>query len=96
MIKLLADENTPRTIVEALRHCGYDLLWVREYCRGMTDEEIICLSLSEKRVILILLCHLAVDPLVERIRKFAVIVGEKLTNPLGNLLYHSDLLTYQR
>ncbi|MFQ6042536.1 MAG: DUF5615 family PIN-like protein [Candidatus Poribacteria bacterium] len=40
-MKLLVDENAPRTIVEALRNYGYDLLWIREYRRGIADEEIV-------------------------------------------------------
>lgn len=51
-MKLLVDENVSRTIVEVLKNCGYDLLWIREYCRGMADEEIVRLSMSEDRVIL--------------------------------------------
>lgn len=51
-MKLLIDENAPGTIVEVLRNCGYDLLWIREYRRGMDDEEIVCLSVSDNRVIL--------------------------------------------
>jgi predicted nuclease of predicted toxin-antitoxin system len=51
-MRLLLDENTPKTIVEVLRNCGYDVLWIREYCRGMADEEIVRLSMSENRVIL--------------------------------------------
>ena len=34
--------------------------------------------------LLVLLCHLAVDPLIERIRKFAVMTGGKITNTLGD------------
>jgi len=51
-MKSLVDENAPRTIVEVLRNCGYDLLWIREYRRGMADEEIVRLSISENRIIL--------------------------------------------
>ena len=51
-MKLLLDENAPRTIVEVLKNCGYDLLWIKEYRRGMTDEEIVRLSMSENRIIL--------------------------------------------
>ena len=51
-MRLLLDENTPKTIVEGLRNCGYDLLWIREYCRGMADEDIVRLSMSDDRVIL--------------------------------------------
>lgn len=51
-MKFLVDENSPKTIVEMLRNWGYDLLWIREYHRGMTDDEIIHLSISQKLVIL--------------------------------------------
>jgi len=51
-MKLIADENAPRTIVEILRNCGYNLLWIREYRRGMADDEIVRLSIFENRVIL--------------------------------------------
>jgi len=51
-MKLLVDENAPRTIIEALRNYGYDLLWIREYRRGIADEEIVRLSVSENRIIL--------------------------------------------
>ena len=51
-MRLLVDENTPRTIVEALRRYGYDLLWIKERHRGMSDNDIVRLSISEKRIIL--------------------------------------------
>lgn len=51
-MKLLVDENAPRTIVKALRSYGYDLLWIKERHRGMSDDDIICPSISEKRTIL--------------------------------------------
>ena len=51
-MRLILDENVPKTIVEVLRNCSYDLLWIREYCRGMADEEIVRLSMSDNRVIL--------------------------------------------
>ena len=52
MNEFLADENVPKSVVEAMRNCGYDLLWVRDYHRGMEDEKIICLSISQDRIIL--------------------------------------------
>jgi len=51
-MNLLADENAPRNVVEALRLHGYDVLWIKEYCRGLADEKIIGISVSESRVIL--------------------------------------------
>jgi len=51
-MKLLADENAPRNVVEALRLHGYDVLWIKEHWRGLADEKIINISISEDRVIL--------------------------------------------
>ncbi len=45
-MKLLVDENAPRTLVEMLRCYGYDLLWIREQCRGLADEKIIQLAIN--------------------------------------------------
>ena len=52
MIKLLIDENAPRSVVETLKKYKFDLLWIREHHRGMKDEEIIQLSLSQDRIVL--------------------------------------------
>ncbi len=49
---LLIDENAPRPLVEMLKNLGYGILWIREHQRGMTDEEIICLSEREARVLI--------------------------------------------
>ncbi len=51
-MKFIADENVSKSIVNTLRNYGYDLLWIREYCRGMADEEIVCLSSSQNRIIM--------------------------------------------
>jgi predicted nuclease of predicted toxin-antitoxin system len=51
-MKILADENTPRTVIEALRDYEYDVLWIKENHRGMADDEILRLSIPEKRIVL--------------------------------------------
>ncbi len=51
-MKLLIDENAPRTLVEYLRDEKYDLLWIREYQRGLADDEIVSLSSVEGRIII--------------------------------------------
>ena len=51
-MKFLIDENAPRTLVEYLRKEGYDLIWIREYNRGLADEEIVRLSIIEERIII--------------------------------------------
>jgi predicted nuclease of predicted toxin-antitoxin system len=40
-MKLLADENFPRPIVEILRRQGHDILWARTDCPGLTDRALI-------------------------------------------------------
>ncbi len=45
MKMILADENIPRSLVDALRREGFDVVWVCETTyRGSTDEEIIALA----------------------------------------------------
>ena len=51
-MRFLADENLSGEIVESLRDQGHDLLWIREYCRGISDDKIIDIAISEKRIIL--------------------------------------------
>ena len=46
-MKLLADENCRRTLVEALRAAGHD-----EVARGAGDDEIIEASIREDRVVI--------------------------------------------
>ena len=31
-------------IIESLKYIGYDLLWIREYYRGISDEEIMVMD----------------------------------------------------
>jgi len=53
-MKLLIDENISGEIIESLKYIGYDLLWIREYYRGISDEEIMDISISEDRIIITL------------------------------------------
>ena len=51
-MRLLADENCRRTLVEALRAAGHDVLWISEVARGADDDEIIEASIREQRVVI--------------------------------------------
>ena len=53
-MRLLADENFPKPIVEALRAEGNDVLWARTDCRGWKDAVLLELAESEARIILTL------------------------------------------
>jgi predicted nuclease of predicted toxin-antitoxin system len=53
-MRLLADENFPRPIVEALRTLGHDVLWARTDCAGWKDAVLLDLAESESRIMLTL------------------------------------------
>lgn len=50
-MRLLADENLPRTIVEELRSSGHDVLWARTHHPGVTDVELLNLAEAEGRIL---------------------------------------------
>jgi predicted nuclease of predicted toxin-antitoxin system len=51
-MRLLADENFPKPIVEALRAGGDDVLWVRTDLAGANDVALLDLAESEARIVL--------------------------------------------
>lgn len=53
-MRLLADENFPKPIVEVLRARAHDVLWARTDCSGWKDTALLDLAESEARVILTL------------------------------------------
>jgi predicted nuclease of predicted toxin-antitoxin system len=63
-MRLLADENFPMPIVEALRSDGHDILWARTDCAGWSDVVLLDLAESEARIVLTLdkdFWHIAVQ-----------------------------------
>jgi len=50
--KLLLDENLGRLFIKELRKKGYDVKWVGDVQRGISDEEVARLALTENRVII--------------------------------------------
>ncbi len=50
--KILADENIPRTTIRSLRSSGYDVVSVWEVKPGISDEQVVQLSIREKRIII--------------------------------------------
>jgi len=48
----LADENFPRLAVEALRQAGLDVLGIAEESPGISDDEVLALSVSTSRILL--------------------------------------------
>ncbi|MGA3024338.1 MAG: DUF5615 family PIN-like protein [Bryobacteraceae bacterium] len=53
-MRLLADENFPKPIVEVLRASGDDVLWARTDCRGWKDSALLEFAESEARIMLTL------------------------------------------
>jgi predicted nuclease of predicted toxin-antitoxin system len=53
-MRLLADENFPKPIVEVLRASGHDVLWARTGCRGWKDSALLEFAESEARIMLTL------------------------------------------
>jgi predicted nuclease of predicted toxin-antitoxin system len=53
-MRLLADENFPRPIVELLRAAGHDVLWARTECSGWKDAALLDFAESEARILLTL------------------------------------------
>lgn len=52
MARLLADENIPRPVVQALRGAGHDVLFVTEGFPGATDRRLLQLARDEGRMLL--------------------------------------------
>ena len=53
-MRLLADENFPKPIVEVLRADGHDVLWARTDCPGWKDSTLLDFAESKARLMLTL------------------------------------------
>ncbi|MBS1874202.1 MAG: DUF5615 family PIN-like protein [Acidobacteria bacterium] len=53
-MRLLADEDFPKPIVDALRAGGHDVLWARTDLAGASDVTLLDLAESEARIVLTL------------------------------------------
>lgn len=53
-MRLLADENFPKPIVESLRSSGHDVLWARTDLAGAKDLFLLDSAESEARIVLTL------------------------------------------
>jgi predicted nuclease of predicted toxin-antitoxin system len=53
-MKILADENLPSPVVEALRSQGHDVLWARQACPGFKDPALLDRAEAEGRIVLTL------------------------------------------
>ena len=53
-MRLLADENFPKPIIDSLRTGGHDVLWARTDRSGLKDSELLDVAESEARVLMTL------------------------------------------
>ena len=51
-LRLLADENLARALVEALRSDGHDVAWIREIRRTMPDGDVLALAQRDQRILI--------------------------------------------
>lgn len=51
-MRILADENCPSDLVNALRERGHDVVWIRSDAPGSKDQTILARAQAENRVIL--------------------------------------------
>ena len=53
-MRFLANENFPLDAVEAIRHIGHDVAWIRTDAPGSKDREILQRAVIEQRILLTL------------------------------------------
>lgn len=53
-MRILADENFPRPVVEGLRRQGHDVSWARSDCPGIKDRALLERAEAEGRLLLTL------------------------------------------
>jgi predicted nuclease of predicted toxin-antitoxin system len=53
-MKILADENFPGPVVEALRKQGHDVVWARIDCPGSSDVSLLERGEAEERILVTL------------------------------------------
>lgn len=51
-MRLLANQNVPRSVVDTPRSSGYDVEWVQESQPGRSDPALLQYAVSEERVVL--------------------------------------------
>ena len=51
-MRILADENCPGDLVDALRAAGHDVCWVRSDAPGSSDPDILKRAQQEERLVL--------------------------------------------
>ncbi|HET6372755.1 MAG TPA: DUF5615 family PIN-like protein [Candidatus Polarisedimenticolia bacterium] len=50
-MRILANENFPRPVVDTLRRSGHDVAWIKELHPGLSDPDILEMAGSESRIV---------------------------------------------
>ena len=51
-MRILANENCPRPVVDALIAAGHDVVWIRTASPGLADPDVLALAVADGRVLL--------------------------------------------
>ena len=51
-MKFVADENVDRSVVDALRDLGHDVLYVPEFAKALSDDEVLTLARDESALLI--------------------------------------------
>jgi|WetSurMetagenome_2_1015567.scaffolds.fasta_scaffold98517_2 predicted nuclease of predicted toxin-antitoxin system len=51
-LRILADENIPGEAIDTLRHLGIDVIWVRTFSPGSSDQAILQQAQAENRLVI--------------------------------------------
>jgi len=51
-MKLLANENCPRLVVDALVAAAHDVVWIHTASPGLADPDVLALAVAEGRVLI--------------------------------------------
>ncbi len=51
-MRLLADENIPRLVVDIICSRGHDAIWIGREAPGISDQEVLSLATTEKRTLI--------------------------------------------
>lgn len=51
-MRLLANENIPAQLVEALRQGGADVVWIATLSPGISDRQVLAIAVAQDRILL--------------------------------------------
>ena len=97
-MRLLADENFPKPIVEVLRADGNEVLWARTACAGWKDVALLDFAESEARIMLTLVqrCAAVARPYGELLLPYDLRIRSRLRTRLVMVMEVDGTFTFER